>query len=125
MKYDRRDDLAFIRWAKQIKVRDHFTCQICDRRGVELHAHHLNAYNWCIEERYDLDNGITLCRQHHEDFHSKYEKGNNTREQFEEYKLFCEALMKLVQNNNTTKNIVRNIIEICRDDGYAPDGYTA
>lgn len=124
MKYDRKDDIAFIRWAKNIKIRDFFTCKICDRRGVELNAHHLNGWNWCVEERYDLDNGITLCKFHHDDFHSTYSKGNNTKEQFEEYILFCETLMKLASNNYTTKTTVKNIILECRNDGYL-DGYTS
>jgi hypothetical protein len=124
MFYDRKDDIAFIRWAKEVKKRDHYTCQICGRRGVELHSHHKWAWNKYPEERYDIDCGITLCRYHHDDFHVKFGKGDNTPAQFEEYKEICELLMSVAEKDIRTNNIVKNIIKQCRDDGYV-DGYTA
>lgn len=65
--------------------RDNYTCKICNRKSIELQVHHLNGYNWDIENRYNINNGITLCKECHKDFHKQYGRGNNTKEQFIEY----------------------------------------
>lgn len=70
--------------------RDSYTCQICNNKSskknkVILNAHHLNGFHWFVEGRYDFNNGVTLCKLCHKDFHKHYGSRNNTREQFEEY----------------------------------------
>ena len=73
-------------WSKQVMERDNYTCQVCgDNKGGNLNAHHLNGWNAFPEQRFDLDNGVTLCNDCHKDFHSQYGYGDNTREQFDEY----------------------------------------
>lgn len=72
-------------WTKEVYERDNYTCKSCSKRGTRLNAHHLNGYNWFIEGRTSIDNGITLCKECHEDFHSIYGKGNNTIEQYREW----------------------------------------
>ena len=73
-------------WSQQVLSRDNYTCQICgDNKGGNLNAHHLNGWNTFPEQRFDLDNGVTLCTDCHKDFHSQYGYGDNTREQFDEY----------------------------------------
>ncbi|WNM55253.1 hypothetical protein CoNPh26_CDS0166 [Staphylococcus phage S-CoN_Ph26] len=57
---------------------------VCNQNGY-LHAHHLDGYHWCKDKRYDLNNGVTLCKDHHFNFHKQYGYKNNTKEQFEEY----------------------------------------
>ena len=76
------ENRAFVR---AVMKRDGYTCQICGKQHCILAAHHLNGYNWDIENRYNPDNGVTLCYECHMDFHSKYGRGNNTAEQFIEY----------------------------------------
>ena len=73
------------KWSKQIMERDKYTCQICNQHGGKLNAHHLNGWNAFPEQRFDLDNGVTLCTDCHKEFHSQYGYGDNTREQFDEY----------------------------------------
>src|SRR5690606_40306416 len=73
------------KWRMAIYRRDHFTCQVCGQKHDNLNAHHLDGYNWAIDSRYDIDNGITLCIICHRSFHSKYGFGNNTKEQFHEW----------------------------------------
>lgn len=72
---------------KGVYERDNYTCQICGQEGNghNLNAHHINGYNWYKEGRTDINNGITLCEKCHKEFHKLYGKGNNTKEQFEEY----------------------------------------
>ena len=73
-------------WRTNIYTRDSYTCQVCgDNKGGNLNAHHLNGWNAFPEQRFDLDNGVTLCTDCHKEFHSQYGYGDNTREQFDEY----------------------------------------
>lgn len=79
-KYQEYD--VFIR---KVLIRDNYTCQCCGHKNTDLEIHHLNGYNWYIEGRVDVKNGITLCQKCHYSFHSIYGRGNNTKEQFEEW----------------------------------------
>lgn len=73
-------------WAKQIKIRDNFTCKLCfDDSGGNLISHHLNAWHSFKNQRYDLNNGICLCESCHKQFHSIYGSGHNTKAQFKEF----------------------------------------
>ena len=65
--------------------RDHHTCRVCGQVGKELNAHHLDGWNWATDRRFDVSNGVTLCEECHIKFHKTYGKGNNTKEQFEEF----------------------------------------
>lgn len=77
----------YSKWRINVFERDKYRCQICgDDTGGNLNAHHLDGYNWCIEKRIDVDNGITLCDICHDDFHSFYGYGDNTKEQYLEWK---------------------------------------
>ena len=70
---------------KIVLERDDYTCAICGKRGGDLAVHHLNGFNWDIENRYNPENGVTLCEPCHKYFHKQYGQGNNTKEQFDEY----------------------------------------
>lgn len=69
-------------WRKAVYERDEHTCQICGRRGGKLHAHHLNSFTAFPGLRYDPTNGVTLCSEHHLEFHRQFGMGANTAEQF-------------------------------------------
>jgi len=72
-------------WRMLVFTRDSFQCQVCETKGVKLNAHHMNSYHWCEEERFDVNNGVTLCECCHKKFHKKYGYKNNTKEQFKEF----------------------------------------
>lgn len=74
-------------WRKDVYERDGYKCIVCETLGdgSNLVAHHLDGYHWAIEKRTEVDNGVTLCSDCHDDFHSKYGKKNNTKRQFEKW----------------------------------------
>lgn len=75
------------RWRKLVYERDNYQCVVCQApgSGKNLNAHHLNGWKWCAEERYDVDNGATLCTDCHKTFHKEYGNRHNTRAQFQEF----------------------------------------
>jgi hypothetical protein len=82
-----RDYYEIQLWRLKVYEKDNYTCKCCgDSKGGNLNAHHLNGYNWDVENRLNIDNGITLCEKCHTEFHNKYGYGNNTKEQFNEWK---------------------------------------
>ena len=52
-------------WAKKVYKKDNYTCQICHEKGKNLHAHHIKAFADYPEGRFDILNGITLCKSCH------------------------------------------------------------
>lgn len=71
-------------WSKAVRNRDGWKCIICGHNSKCV-AHHLDSYMAFPLKRYDVDNGVTLCRPHHIDFHKKYGIKKTTKKQFEEY----------------------------------------
>jgi hypothetical protein len=72
-------------WRMAIFERDNFTCQKYGIRGGRLVAHHINNFAERKDLRLAIDNGITLSRQAHEEFHKIYGKSHNTKEQLNEF----------------------------------------
>jgi len=54
-----------VRWSKSVMERDHYTCRWCGRKGGDLHAHHVRPFRDFPELRWELSNGITLCKPCH------------------------------------------------------------
>ncbi|MCF6256282.1 MAG: HNH endonuclease [Gammaproteobacteria bacterium] len=57
-------------WARMVVERDGYKCQKCGE-NTNLEAHHIWPQSWFPQFRYILKNGVTLCRQcHDEAFHA-------------------------------------------------------
>jgi hypothetical protein len=65
-KQNRRNDSAYKEWRITVYRRDGFKCKISnvECRG-RIEAHHILAWAEFPELRYQPNNGITLCRNHH------------------------------------------------------------
>lgn len=72
-------------WRKAVFKRDDYTCMCCGSRGFEINAHHIFNYATHKDMRFDLDNGITLCKKCHKQFHSKYGITENNYTQINEF----------------------------------------
>ena len=79
-----RESIDIKIWRESIFKRDNWTCQKCGMKR-NLCAHHIQNFSDFIELRTSISNGITICREDHEEFHKKYGKKNNTKEQLEEF----------------------------------------
>lgn len=97
---DRRTNLQYKEWQYKVKEKANFTCDICgDNRGGNLESHHLNAHSIYKEKRYDVSNGVCLCKHCHKEFHVGFMHGYDkpcTQQDYEEFK-------QMKQNENTSK----------------------
>ena len=76
-----RKSLEYKFWRKSVFGRDNYTCQKYGIKGGHLHAHHINNFSDHEELRTSIENGITLSKIAHKEFHKIYGKKNNTKEQ--------------------------------------------
>ena len=96
----------YIEFVKRVLTRDNYICQCCkNNTSGNAEVHHLDGYNWCMEKRTDDTNGITLCPTCHANFHLQYGKGNNTKEQFEEWLGETVRLLKYNGNIPTSRRV--------------------
>lgn len=60
-------DPQYKKWRQLIKKRDNHTCRWphCNSKK-KIHAHHINKWADFPGLRYNLLNGITLCKVHHD-----------------------------------------------------------
>lgn len=65
----RRDysDPLYKAWRLKVYQRDHFKCRWpgCSASKKQLNAHHIKRWSDCPGLRYEINNGITLCKNHH------------------------------------------------------------
>ena len=84
-----RTSQEYFDWRSAVFARDSMTCQCCGHvgptSGAGMNAHHKYNFSKYKELRYDVDNGITMCRGCHIGFHTDYGNQNNTPEQLSAY----------------------------------------
>lgn len=80
-----RNNPEYLKFVQRVLARDRQICYRCGKKHKDVDVHHLNGYNWCIDGRLDDLNAVILCANCHSNFHLIYGKGNNTKEQFEEW----------------------------------------
>lgn len=58
-------------WRKAVYRRDNWTCQKCFMKIKETIAHHIKNFRIYVPLRFDVDNGVTLCRSCHKKVHQQ------------------------------------------------------
>ena len=74
-----RNGANFKQWRFSVFEKDNWTCQKCGRRdGSEIHPHHIKSFSDHPKRRFDVNNGITLCKTCHIKEHHRF-FGKRTR----------------------------------------------
>lgn len=82
-------DPQYVAWRKAVYKRDKHSCQWpnCNNKYKKLNAHHIKNWAQFPGLRFVVDNGITLCRQHHDQIKGLEEA-------------FASTFMRIVANKN-------------------------
>lgn len=65
-----RTRMTWKEWRKAVLERDKFLCQLCFSDSGLLVAHHIVPFKTNISLRFEVENGLTLCRKCHADLHN-------------------------------------------------------
>ncbi len=63
-----RQTQEYHKWRTAVLARDLWACQDCGAKE-NLATHHIKSYKGHANLRIDVNNGITLCREHHKKRH--------------------------------------------------------
>lgn len=68
-----RKSIEYKEWRNAVYRRDNWTCQICKEKltNRNIIAHHIKSFSKYIKLRFNIDNGITVCRKCHCSIHKK------------------------------------------------------
>jgi len=102
-KTEPRKNLKYKKWHKAVLENDNFVCQLCKKKGGKLHAHHLKRWVKFPELKFDIHNGITLCKECHYRLHKKIE--------IDLRRAFIDIITKLAEQD-------KDILLITNDVGY-------
>lgn len=56
-----RKSLEYKLWRNFVFERDNYTCQFCGQVSGDINAHHILPFSVFEKERFNTDNGVTLC----------------------------------------------------------------
>jgi hypothetical protein len=75
-------------WRISVFNRDNYCCKKCNLKNgegktIQLNSHHIENYSSNLEKRFDIDNGITLCKDCHKLFHITFGYKNNNKNQID------------------------------------------
>jgi hypothetical protein len=60
-----RHSREYKEWRRLVFVRDKYKCRACNKKGGELNAHHIQFFNSNKELRFEVENGVTMCKDCH------------------------------------------------------------
>ena len=81
-------DPQYIKWRKEVYTRDNHCCQWpgCKIKN-KLNAHHIKNWAQFPGLRFTVDNGLTLCKNHHNQIKGQEE-------------VYAGVFLKIVKDNN-------------------------
>lgn len=61
-----RGDKKYAKWRSEVLARDNWVCQTCGLfKSGDMETHHIKSWAKFPELRYEVSNGVTLCRECH------------------------------------------------------------
>jgi hypothetical protein len=83
------DSAEYKEWRKKVYIRDNYKCKMpgCSSNSKKIAAHHIYPKKLYPEKRFDVSNGITLCKKCHE-------------KTFGKETIFIDALVRVIQTMN-------------------------
>lgn len=60
-----RNSTQWKKWREAVFARDNWTCQDCGQVGGNLEPHHIKPFAYFSKLRFEVSNGITLCKKCH------------------------------------------------------------
>lgn len=84
-----RNSEEYFQWKISVFKKDNYTCQCCGIK-TNLEAHHIENFSSNEDKRFEIDNGLTMCKECHNpiyqgSFHHTYGTRNNNLDQLREY----------------------------------------
>lgn len=80
-----RNTIEYANFRKTCFERDLYSCCVSGQKGGNLVVHHLYSFSDYPEIRFLVDNGVTMSKEKHNEFHSIYGKRHNNLTQFIEF----------------------------------------
>ena len=68
---DYRHCKRYVDWRTSVFERDKYVCASCGIVGGDLEAHHILPFRSHKKQRYEVENGITLCKKCHRNYHKR------------------------------------------------------
>jgi 5-methylcytosine-specific restriction endonuclease McrA len=101
MKQDWRRTKEYRKWRIEVLRRDK-RCVICNSIK-HREAHHMNHSTYFKEERFDINNGITLCKHCHSVFHTSFKRSYRTKCTKYDFSQFIELITRMSDILNKEK----------------------
>lgn len=82
----RTNTAEYIRFRRKAFKVNGISCDCCKQINKRRVVHHLDSWNINKGLRYEISNTVVLCEECHKEFHRIYGYGNNTKEQYTQFK---------------------------------------
>ena len=88
-----RNTKEYHKWKEKVIERDK-KCLICGNTK-HLNSHHINSASYFPNERFNIENGVTLCHNHHTMFHNSYKNSYRQKCTKKDFANFLEMMIKI------------------------------